>query len=356
MSDWTTRFATRSLRTVLGLSLVLSSSQPLPARAELDAAAIGNGVSALGTTMMTIAIIDSMGSGASCSCVVSTGTECPKGVAMMCGMMGLNILVAIASLIPIGSGQDTAASVAGGTPNLGELAGFDPDQPLAGLVGCPNGSPACDCSGPSASMNILCGRGSLENVKAQLGQIATDIQAGTLPIPDGQTPEGLLSSIQDANAGLDSLLNGQIPGVESASIGDSIGGGKSSGGGKAGTEILGGGFDTSFANGAGPKKAGPADRAGLGKISLINGLDAIDEETGKSLTIWQRLSRRTQGDEQGSRSFLMAKIEAMRKQASKKQPATLASSKPIVPAPRAPTSAVPKVPPASDVLKTSQQH
>ncbi len=67
---------------------------------------------------------------------------------------------------------------------------------------------------------------------------------------------------------------------------------------------------------AGKHKAGPADRSGLGKARLNGGLDMLDDETGKSLTIWQRATRRYQGDSRGSRALFMAKMEYMRKKAA----------------------------------------
>ncbi len=280
----------------------------------------------------------------------------------MCAMIGLNIAAAIASMIPISSGQETANAVDGTGKFKDRSKKFDPNLPLANVLNCPAGNPACDCSSPSANLNMLCGKAALENLKGQLSNVKGQLTQGTLNAPEGQTAEDMLSAIDNANAGLDSLLNGEIPGsgVETASIGDVGTGGKGSGSGKNGSDVLYGGsgsasdFDMLSAMGGGNGKAGPSDRSGLGRIFFNGGLDAIDEATGKSLTIWQRSTRRYQGDEKGSRAFLMAKVEVMRKLASKGQTMAKAGEAPLKApaASRAPASA--KLPPVKKIKEPTK--
>jgi hypothetical protein len=239
------------------------------------------------------------------------------GVAGFCAMIGLNIAAAIAGMIPTGSGASEAGAVSGGGAGSGNYnRNFDPNSNLADQF-CKNpNDPACNCSGPNAANNILCGPGSIKNVQATLNAQKDKLKDGSTPIPAGQTVEGLLASIDQANQGLDSLLGGTLPGVDSGVLGESLADLKEGGAGKGvGSDILAGGsgsFDSDLL-GLNKTKAGPADRKGLGNIISTSGLDAIDEVSGKSLTIWQRLSRRMQGDQSGSRAYTMAKTEWLRK-------------------------------------------
>jgi hypothetical protein len=241
-------------------------------------------------------------------------------------MLGVGVAGVVAGMATMMSGSKESSAVRGsGTNgNNGDYnRNFDPTKPLAPIVcqGDNSKSPACDCSGPNASLNILCGPDSIKNVKKILdSQNLTD----TSQLPDGVTVKQANDQNSKASSMLDNLLAGNLGAIDSTSLGEALDGGKSGGLGNVGSDIIGGGSGGPDPFGLGKVKAGPADRAGLGKISYPNGLDSIDEATGKFLTLWQRNTRRHQGDVRGSRAFFLAKVEFMRKRVS--APATLAAA------------------------------
>lgn len=281
----------------------------------LDGQQMGQISSGLGMGMMGMAMADTAGSGGDCLCMMKTPpTPCPKPPAGFCVMMGLNIAAAIAAMIPTKTGANSASKLAGfnGVPDPN--TNFDPNTNLTDQFCSGSHDPMCDCSGANASTNILCGPAAIKNVQDLLNANRDKITNGSMAIPDGTTAADMLAGIDKASSGLSSLLDGKIPGVDTGDLGASMSDLKEGGGGKTGYDTLAGGSDSSGGFDAfGLKgKAGPNDRTGLGKISYANGLDVVDEATGKSLTIWQRLTRRMQGDG-GSRAYLMAKVEYIRK-------------------------------------------
>ena len=85
-----------------------------------------------------------------------------------------------------------------------------------------------------------------------------------------------------------------------------------------------GGF--SFAASGG--KVGPSDRSALGNARAFGSLELVDEESGKSLTLWQRATRKYQGEDGGKRAYILAKMEFIRSQALKQQQMKLAAKSP----------------------------
>jgi hypothetical protein len=83
--------------------------------------------------------------------------------------------------------------------------------------------------------------------------------------------------------------------------------------GMAGLTAAGGGGGRERGN----DKVGPVD-AKLNPVEWNGGLDMVDSETGKSLTIWERATRRYMGTPEGKRGFTMARIEHLRKQSNPK--------------------------------------
>jgi hypothetical protein len=106
-------------------------------------------------------------------------------------------------------------------------------------------------------------------------------------------------------------------GADSGEIaGGALGFGESTGAGSG----RGASFSTSFqtegsgsASGSGAGRVGPASTVGLGNAIPLNGLTMVDELTGKELTLWQRATRRYQG-EQGSRALRLARVEFTRQE------------------------------------------
>jgi hypothetical protein len=105
-------------------------------------------------------------------------------------------------------------------------------------------------------------------------------------------------------------------------------------------------------NGKG-KLAGPSDSV-LGNVTWNGSLDMIDAESGKSLTLWQRATRRYQGDKDGTRAFTMARVEYIRSKALKRMAAQEKSKSVPVASARKPASVAsppPVAPPPSVAVK-----
>jgi len=368
----------------LTLSLALLSA-PLNYQAR---AADGKGMAVaaqvLGGAMAGIAAVNMVQSAVNCANIsaatanppVLMGPAMAKEAASMpisgsCALAALNAAAMAAALASMFMNKSPESALDGqgvnGISNPGSYdRNFDPNTPIASIINCPAGQQGCDCSGASASSNPLCGPEGLKNSIAAIDLSKKLLSEGVISPPDGQSLDSLMADIDKANKSLSDLASGKAPSeLDSGNLGESVAGSGPSGSGKEiGAEITGGGsggFDDPF--GANKGKAGPADRSGLGKASFANGLDMIDDESGKSITLWQRLTRRMQGNQAGDRAFLLAKMEYMRKVTSKSQ--TLAQNNPPpsqtapqiaanTPAPSAPQKVQTKFPsraPASTYIK-----
>jgi len=318
-----------SVKDLLKVTLLFILAAVTPARAQMDGKVMGQLTQGLAIGMMGTAMGDAAGSGVDCACLMKIPpTPCPMGVAGHCAMLGLNIAAALASLIPQGSGASEAAALTNTPINTGTYdRNFDPSKNLGSVVCANANDPICNCSGANASSNILCGPDAIKKVQAEVIKQKENLQNGNLPIPENSTFDALVAGFEKAEAGLNDLLKGKMPSysdIDSGNLGESVAGSHAGSNGKSlGSEILAGGssdfqFDLNSLQ-AGKHKFGADDKAGLGKASIVNGLDIQDDETGKSLTIWQRLTRRMNGDERASRAYFLAKMEYLRRQSMEKQ-------------------------------------
>ncbi|MEO6460028.1 MAG: hypothetical protein ABIO95_06235, partial [Bdellovibrionota bacterium] len=95
------------------------------------------------------------------------------------------------------------------------------------------------------------------------------------------------------------------------------GGGGDGTGGSVGWATTNGGKGGAFGGSGGAGGVGPT--GAYLDATLWNGqLDAIDPNTGKSLTLWQRATRRYMGTPDGQRGYTLARIESLRKKATQK--------------------------------------
>ncbi len=233
-------------------------------------------------------------------------------------MLVLNVLAFVGmtySVITNLSAQNATSSSGSGF----SMPPFNPDLSLAEQFGCVN--PAdCGCDGPSAALNPACNADALKNLPNQVGKFKKGLADGSIKPADGQTLDEALAQADKALSDLDAALT---------SIGNEI---ANDGDGNKGKALITGtstGGDGDFLSKA--KGIGPVDTTGLGKVLWNGKLDMVDDETGKSLTLWQRATRRHQGDK-GTRAFILARMEYLRQGAKKKLIADSAPPKAKTPA------------------------
>jgi hypothetical protein len=219
-----------------------------------------------------------------------------------------------AAIIPILSSGKTKGAVSGSGYGTGYTT-LNPSEPLVKQLGCIDLA-TCGCDGPDAAMNPACSPDALSKLPDQLALARNLIEQG-LAVSEGQSKEEALASIDSSMAALNSAMSGESTGdlgdiAATDGLGNGRGTGKKGAGGSGG-DGMGGGAYGGF-GGGGAVKAGPADRSGLGSALSVNELNMIDEATGKKLTIWQRATRRYQG-EGSRRALMMSRAEFIRKEA-----------------------------------------
>ena len=307
------------LSRMLAVGIVLSA-RPLsqPAKAEADAQQMASQAGMLGMMMMTMAGHDIMSSSRDCVCM-GTGAGCPSPPAGACVFMALNIAAMAASIIPIFTSSKTKSAL-NGAGGLG--FSLNPNLPLATQFGCTDLA-SCGCGGDDAKFNPACNADALKNLGSDLAAAKDLLEQGKLEIPEGKSKDDLLAATNGAMAALNSALAGEggngDDSIDAGGFGDTTGKSKKGGvgSGASGFASTGGvGGLSGLSDLFGLKRAGPEDRSALGKMAWNGWLDMVDDQTGKSLTIWQRATRRYQG-ENGARAFMMARTEAIRKQALK---------------------------------------
>ena len=300
---------------LLGLTLALPLSPTAAFAGDGKGAAIAS--AALGVLGATMGVVNTV---KSTTCCASESTACPDTFGQ-CWMLPLNVISTAASIYSVVTSLQSKGGQSGGgtpTPDIQPT----PDPGAGDGSPCASGSlPAAlcaDCSTNPAG-NPLCNRYILDNVPPALGNLRTKLTSGELAPQGGKSLAESLAEIDQALGAL-GALSGNFDGLGGADLGSSdtgdLAGSRKNGAGRGGQSGFsdsdgGSGSDSSFGSGG---KAGPLDRSGLGKTNWNGSLDMLDEATGKSLTLWQRATRRYQGIG-GARAFLMARTESIRSQA-----------------------------------------
>ncbi len=237
-----------------------------------------------------------------------------------CWQLGMNVLAiaggalsVVSSLMSMGAQKGGGRSTSGGPGYLTA----NPTDPLIKQLGCIDLA-NCGCGPNEAATNPMCSPDGLDKIKADIENAKSLYATGEIPLPEGKTPEGMLGELDNALAELgkaeSALATGDLGDIAATDgLGNGRGTGKKGAGGMGGGDGMGGGAYGGF-GGGGAVKAGPADRSGLGSALSVNELNMIDEATGKKLTIWQRATRRYQG-EGSRRALMMSRAEFIRKEA-----------------------------------------
>jgi hypothetical protein len=238
-----------------------------------------------------------------------------------CGQLALNALAVAGGILSVVSSLMSLGAQKGGGSSTGGGPGYltaNPTDPLIKQLGCIDLA-NCGCGPNEAATNPMCSPDGLDKIKADLENAKSLFATGDIPLPEGKTPEGMLGELDNALAELgkaeSALATGDLGDILAT---DGLGNGRSGGAGKKGAgggggDGMGGGAYGGF-GGGGAVRAGPADRSGLGSALSVNELNMIDEATGKKLTIWQRATRRYQG-EGSRRALMMSRAEFIRKEA-----------------------------------------
>jgi hypothetical protein len=196
---------------------------------------------------------------------------------------------------------------------------LDPDGDF-----CEKNPQICQCSGTAASSSPIC---NPNTVNSQIPTIKKGLTDGTIALPPGSSLEDTLAALDalpDNLAVASSVLTGSKPNSELAKLSGirGSGGGKTARGksGQAGLDAFNesSGFDASagggFGLGTGGRPASPVDTKGLGGIVFDGSLNVIDSDTGNSLSLWERATRRYQGESLfKGRAVMMARVENIKK-------------------------------------------
>ena len=304
-----------SLATVLSLALV-----PRPAQAA-DTAALATSVVTGAIPIVLMTAMDSSFSVAHCACQ----PECPPAYPWaQCAMVGLSI-----ASMALGIAQALSAEETKNAVQATAVEGYDPTaggSTSGGLSSIP--AIASECTKPNPP-KYLCTTDGLKDAKTDLNLLDELSKTGQVVL----TPEQQ-AGLDTAKANIDKLIAGDTKGVlesdgnqfsdyASATAGRAgaatpkgIGNADGSDGGTGGSanwssSMAGGGAG----GGSGSGKVGPTG-AYLDKADWNGQLDMINPETGKSLTIWERATRRYMGTPDGQRGFTMARIESLRKKST----------------------------------------
>lgn len=232
-----------------------------------------------------------------------------------CFQAGMNTLAIAGGVLSIVSSFMSAGGARGSGASFG--AGFSPNNAsLAERLGCKTLA-ECGCTGPDAALNPVCSNDALNKLNENLDAARAVITSGA-GVPEGTDINSALAELDAGQAKLNEALSA-LSAFESGELSPesfaNAGKGQGYTGGAAEFDDFGGGGG--FGGGSGIK-AGPEDRAGLGRAVAINQLDLMDPDTGKNLTLWQRATRRYQGGQDGKRAFHMARVEFIRQQSKKR--------------------------------------
>lgn len=344
-------YSLRALCAYMALSIF--AYKPQVAFSEGDTQILGNVASGLGSALIVQGVMNLVNSSADCSTAGTGGGAATPGggtsspppapvggvpqtqqtsAADKCPSTATNLGVIGGGLVVIAAAVLTADS------SKGSDGGFNPfnqqnnndnkpkekkNNPFNNSSVCGD-TGDCGCSLPTASSNPLCASDPAAKFKELTDDFRNLASSGSVPLPDGKTLDEILSELDSQLGTIEAAVkvaNGEmssadgLAALEGAGFGNFSKDGKSgSRSGEAGFEDSGFGSSSSSGGGSGSASVGPKDRSGLGK-TLWNGLlDMLDETSGKSLTLWQRVTRKYQGD-RGHRALAMARMELIRNKA-----------------------------------------
>lgn len=261
---------------------------------------------------------DAAAGGVDCSCLSKNPpVPCPKGVAGKCALVGSNIADMLQSLAMMASSGATKGAVDGSAGD------FDPNAFKPKDWSSVNSK--FDCSG-SLAETYVCQKDGDKKIKADLAKL-NDLKNS--PVLGEVDPKEIDSQIKTADEMLGQFMDGDYGSVLSGKGG----GGNPSSPGSATLASINGHFTDPSANASqfgkgssgdyngiagitasrGTGKVGPVG-ASLGNVEWNGSLDMVDSQSGKSLTLWERATRRYMGTPDGKRGFSMARIEFLRSQ------------------------------------------
>jgi|GEM_PF-3595519 len=327
---------------LLSAPILILGVSPRQALAGGDNAQLGQALMSVGTmgAMVTVASMDGAASVADCA-RCATGTCNANVPHWNCVALPLSIAAIIAGLAMMSSGSDTAAAVEG-------EAGADFETPEA-----PAGFDPSDWSQVNSKLcneetknTVLCDPDGKEKLKQDLALVDDLNNKGLIVVDD---PAKLLNDIDKAKRAFDNFDKGDYGAIASDANGAAPIDSDEAGRGRANLADTGAyssgaddysefgtgasanykgklGLVSSGGDGSGGGKVGPKG-AKLGDVEWNGSLDMIDAKTGKSLTLWERATRRYMGTPDGKRGFTMARIEFLRKQSSPKLASEKAAEK-----------------------------
>jgi hypothetical protein len=241
-------------------------------------------------------------------------------------MVGLSLASMALGIAQALSAEDTKNAVL--AEDVGDFEATPGGSSGGGLSSIP--SIASECAKPNPP-KYLCTPDGLVDAKTDLNLLDELTKTGQVVL----TPEQQ-AGLDTAKSNIDKLIAGDTKGVlesdgnqfsdyASATAGRAgaatpkgIGNGDGSDGGGTGGSANWGGTSAGggLAGGAGGLgKTGPTG-AYLDKTDWNGQLDMINPNTGKSLTIWERATRRYMGTPDGQRGYTMARIESLRKKST----------------------------------------
>jgi len=213
--------------------------------------------------------------------------------------------------------QSKGATNAGG---VGSIPNFNPNLPLVNQLNpqCEANPADCGCTPENSAGNPVCDPEAFKNLGDIAERFRKDVQDGKIVSSDGKDLTEDLAKMDLALGQIAAVTTGS-GGSEVPDSGEIAGGALGFGEASGARSGRGTAYSTSFQTqgsggvGTGGGRVGPANTEGLGNAIPLNGLTMIDEATGKELTLWQRATRRYQG-EQGSRALRLARVEFTRQE------------------------------------------
>ena len=336
-----------------------------PAYAEGDTAGMAMAVGGGAALTALVAADDGLGAASDCTCTalkaVGVGMTCPTPPPwMMCATLAVSAITMIAGVAMMMSAKETENAVKEEEED-GEEEGEETEasETSTSSIASTLGS---SCSGADAPA-YLCDSDGLELLETDLNKLDSLSKTNSISL----TPEQL-AAIDKAKSDLEKLKKGNYQGIldgngaggsyssdvagsaAAATPGDISGDGSDGGGGTNGSvNWRSAAAAAGFGNGN-TSKVGPTG-AYLDKTEWNGALDMINPNTGKSLTLWERATRRYMGTPDGQRGFTLARIEQLRKQSSDakklaearaQSPAKAVAKKPAEPTPYVPVVLSPK--------------
>ncbi len=175
------------------------------------------------------------------------------------------------------------------------------------------------CSGANANPIICAPGGFKANTNKIIADLKGAIRDGKIKGSDADKLNGLLSAAESGDVGkMTAALNankdvaaasGFSDAEPIAKVGEAPSTGVSSNVAFSGEEA------TSEIDPNGGGKGNAHIDGSLGSVDWNGLLDMLDSKTGKSLTLWQRATRRYQGGPSGKRAVMLARMEIIRKTA-----------------------------------------